>query len=79
VRLRPNSKVRDCSFSVSVPVYGGKPRRRSVYIATENTYDKERFQEALNRAVAMRKEAEVLYEREATKAKRAEAKLLKTA
>jgi hypothetical protein len=79
VRLRPNSKVRDCSFSVSVPVYGGKPRRRSVYIATENTYDQERFQEALNRAVTMRKEAEVLYEREATRAKRVDAKLLKTA
>ena len=77
VRLRPNSKVRDCSFSVSVPRYGEKARRRSVYIATENTYTKERFAAALERAVEMRKEAELVYERAATKAKRSDAKMLK--
>jgi hypothetical protein len=77
VRQRPNSQVRDCSFSVSVPMFGARPRRRSIYIATENTYSPERFQEALDRAVLMRKEAETIYERDATKAKRAAAKALK--
>ena len=77
VRLRPNSKVRDCSFSVSVPLYGAKPRRRSVYIATENTFTQERYQAALTRALEMRKAAEVKYEKDATKAKRLGAKVLK--
>ena len=67
------------SFSVSVPSYGAKPRRRSVYIATENTFTQERYQAALQRALAMRKEAEVQYEKDATKAKRVDAKILKAA
>jgi hypothetical protein len=79
VRLRPGSKVRDCSFSVSVPLYGAKPRRRSVYIATENTFTQERYQAALKRALAMRQEAELKYEKDSTKAKRTDAKILKAA
>lgn len=76
VRQRRGSAVRDCSLSISIPVYGGKARRRSVYIGTEQTYTPERFQAALDRAMAMRKQAEEVYQRAATKARRAAVKQL---
>jgi hypothetical protein len=71
------ARVRSCSFSVLLPQYGQPPRCSSVYIGTENTYSAERYQEALEKAVALRREAEEAYERAATKAKRADAKVLK--
>jgi hypothetical protein len=70
-------RVRSCSFSVLLPQYGKAPRCSSVYIGTENTFSLERRQEALDKAVAMRREAEEAYELAATKAKRAAAKVLK--
>ncbi len=76
VRQR-GGRVRSCSFSVLLPQYGQAPRCSSVYIGTENTYSVERYQEALEKAVAMRQEAESAYERAATRAKRAAAKVLK--
>jgi hypothetical protein len=77
VRVRRGGRVRDCSLSVSIPRFGDKPRRRSVYIGTENTYTVQRFEEALQRAMEMRSEAEEAYRRAATRAKRAEGKALK--
>jgi hypothetical protein len=77
VRQRKGSSVRDCSLSVSLPRFAGKPQRRSVYIGTENTYTIERYQEALARAVALREKAEEAYQRAATKERRAQAKVLK--
>lgn len=77
VRQRASSRVRDCSFAVSLPRFGGAPRGRSVYIGTENTYTVEKYQAALAKAVALREEAEEAYQRAATRAKRAEGKLLK--
>lgn len=77
VRQRASSRVRDCSFAVSLPRFGGAPRGRSVYIGTENTYTSERYQEALARAVALREKAEEAYQRAATKERRAQAKVLK--
>jgi hypothetical protein len=71
VRLRKGSKVHDCSFSVLQPRFGETPRRRSVYIGTENTYTIERYHAALEKAIALRESAERIYRREATKAKRA--------
>jgi hypothetical protein len=71
VRQRSRSKVRDCSLSVSLPRFGELPRRRSVYIGTENTYSIERYKLALAKAIALREQAEAAYQRAATKAKRA--------
>lgn len=77
VRQRAGTAVRSCSLSVLLPRFGQPPRCSSVYIGTENTYSVERYQAAVERAVAMRQEAEAAYERAATKARRAGAKLLK--
>jgi hypothetical protein len=77
VRKREGSAVRSCSLSVLLPRYGQPPRCSSVYIGTENTYTVERYLAALEKAVALRNEAEQLYEAAATKAKRAGAKALK--
>jgi hypothetical protein len=41
-----------------------------VYIASANTYTVARYNEALTKAVALRQEAEQLYQEEATRAKR---------
>ena len=77
VRQRAGSRVRDCSFAVTLPRFGETPLARSVYIGTENTYTVERYQEALVRAVALRGKAETAYQRAATKDKRAQAEVLK--
>ena len=53
------------------------PLARSVYIGTENTYTIERYQEALERAIALREKAEAAYQRAATKERRAQAQVLK--
>ncbi len=76
VRLRTGSKVHDCSFSVSLPRFGGTPKRSSVYIGTENTYSVEKYQAALAKAILMRGKAEAAYQRAATKAKRADGEWL---
>jgi hypothetical protein len=77
VRQRAGSRVRDCSFAVSLPNFGGTPRGRSVYIGTENTYTIEKYQAALAKAVELREKAEAAYQRAATRARRAEGKLLR--
>jgi hypothetical protein len=74
VRLRRGGRTRDCSLSVLIPRYGEKPRRRTIYIGTENTYTIERYHQALERAIEMRKAAEEAYERATTRAKRAAAR-----
>lgn len=76
VRQRAGARVRSCSFSVLLPRFGQPPRCSSVYIGTENTYTIERYQAALDKAVAMRRAAEQAYELATTKAKRADAKAL---
>ena len=72
--MRRGGKTRDCSLMVLIPRFGDKPRRRTIYIGTENTYTIERYNAALERAIEMRKEAEEAYEKATTKAKRAEAR-----
>ena len=76
VRLRSGAKVHDCSLSVSIPRFGQAPKRSSVYIGTENTYTVEKYQAALEKAILMRSKAEAVYQRAATKAKRAEGEWL---
>lgn len=77
VRQRAGAAVRSCSLSVLLPRFGQAPRCSSVYIGTENTYTVERYLAALEKAVALRREAELAYELAATKAKRAAAKALR--
>ncbi len=77
VRQRVGSRVRDCSFAVSLPRYGSRPVGRSVYIGTENAYSNDRYHDALTKAVELREKAEAIYQRAATKARREEAKVLK--
>ena len=77
VRLRRGGITRDCSLAVLIPRYGDKPLRRNVYIGTENTYNVERFEAALVRAIEMRAEAEEAYRVAATRAKRADARSYK--
>ena len=77
VRLRRGGRVRDCSLAVLVPQFGGTPRRRTIYIGTENTYTQERFAAALERAVEIRDGAVEAYHRAETRARRADANVLK--
>jgi hypothetical protein len=70
LRQRRGSSVQECSFSVNLPRYGDKPLRRSVYIASKNTYSQERYEAALATAIQLRKEAEEEYQKAATSAKR---------
>jgi hypothetical protein len=79
VRQRKGSRVRSCSFSVLLPRFGQAPRCSSIYIGTENTYTVERYQLALEKAIAMRREAELAYELATTKAKRADGRALRAA
>ena len=77
VRTRSSSSTRDCSLMVLIPRFGEKPRRRTVYIGTENTYTIERYEAALVRALEMRQAAELAYEKATTRAKRAAGRELK--
>lgn len=79
VRRRPGARVHEASFSVSVPRFGAPSQQRSIYIANENTWSDARYAQALARAVAIRAEAEQAYRRDATRAKRADARSLKPA
>jgi hypothetical protein len=77
VRMRRDSQTRDCSLMVLIPRFGDKPQRRTIYIGTENTYTLERYEKALEKAVAMRREAEEAYQKASTRAKRAAAREMK--
>jgi hypothetical protein len=77
VRQRRGGRVRDCSLAVLLPRFGQPAKRVNVYIGTENTYTPERFQAALERAVALRNEAVAAYEKASTRAMRAAGRALK--
>ena len=68
---RKGPRVAKYNFGIIIPRYGDKPTNKSVYIGTENTITDERFEEALAKAVDIRKKAEEAYQAAATKAKRA--------
>jgi len=77
LRERAGGRARDASLAVLLPRFGQTPVRRSVYIGTERTSTKAKFKAALERAKAMRAQAEESYRRAATRARRAEARELK--
>lgn len=70
IRTRANSSSRTASFSVLLPRFGGTPRCATVYIGSETNYTLRRYKQALAKAVALRKSAEVQYQEDATQAKR---------
>ena len=76
VRTRPGAKVSECNLLVSLPRYGEPPKRSTIYIGNENTYTVQRFEDALARAIKLREQAELTYRRDATRAKRADAKAM---
>ena len=73
-RLRKGSHTHDLSLGVLIPRFGQKPRHRTIYIGTENTYTRARFRAALARAIEMRTAAEEAYEKATTRARRAGAR-----
>lgn len=77
VRERAGGRARDCSLAVLLPRFGDTPLRRSVYIGTESTYTQTKMRAALKRAVAMRAQAEEVYRKAATRARRADARELR--
>ncbi|MBI5258197.1 MAG: hypothetical protein HY855_16960 [Burkholderiales bacterium] len=77
VRSRNGGRTRYCLFLVSIPRFGQKPRRASVYIGAESTYSLQRYDAALAKAMALREKAEQAYQQAATAAKRAEGRALK--
>jgi hypothetical protein len=74
VRSRSDGRTRDCSLAVLIPRFGDKPRRRTIYIGTENTYTVARYHAALQRAIEIRSAAVAAYELASTRAKRADAR-----
>ncbi|WP_395703101.1 hypothetical protein [Aquabacterium sp.] len=76
LRVRTGGSARYAIFLVSIPRFGEKPRRASVYIGSETTYTPERYEAALAKAMALREKAEKAYQRAATQAKRADARAL---
>ena len=70
-RTRKGRRVAEYNFGVTIPRFGDKPTNANVYIGTENTITDERYEEALAKAIDIRKKAERAYQSAATKAKRA--------
>ena len=77
VRTRAGSGARSANLSVLLPRFGDAPRCRTVYIGSESTYTREKYKAALAKAIALRQEAEVAYERAAARAKRKAAAQMK--
>ncbi len=77
IRRRGGTGTRIAEFSLTLPQFGSGPKRRTVYIGTENTYSLEKFNIALNKAIELRQAAELKYEVEATRQRRREARLYK--
>ncbi|MDB5814209.1 MAG: hypothetical protein JWM03_1948 [Rhodocyclales bacterium] len=70
IRSRPGWKARQAYFSVVLPRAGYAPGCATVYIANENTYTIEKYREALEKAMALREQAEQAYEIAMLKARR---------
>lgn len=58
------------NFGITIPRFGMKPTTRNVYIGTDNTITDQKIKNALEKAVAIRSEAERAYQAAATNAKR---------
>jgi hypothetical protein len=78
LRERRGGQSRYASLQVLLPRFGQKPLNRSVYIGSPSTYTAKRYKEALAKAIELRQQAEAAYRAEETKARRAEARALKS-
>lgn len=67
VLYRERSNIHECRLLVILPRFGKPSQRSSVYISTTNTYTADKFNKALQKAIAKREEALRLY-REAERA-----------
>ena len=69
-RTRKNRRAVEYNFGVTIPRFDAKPTTGNIYIGTENTITKERYKQALAKAVDMRAKAVKAYQAAKTKAKR---------
>lgn len=69
VRDRPG-RARTAELSVVLPQFGRRPRIKSIYIASENTYSLDKFRIAVARGQALREEAAQAYQQDAEKARK---------
>jgi len=74
VRTRSRSTARMVEFSIILPRHGQQPHRRTVYIGNENSYTSEKYNDALAKAIELRRVAEKAYQIDATQSRRAAAK-----
>jgi len=72
-RQRAGTGFTQYYLQVNYPVAGGKPVNRSVYIATENTLSREKYEQALAKAMALRTSGVRKFKLATTKARRHEA------
>lgn len=70
IRSRPGRRSRVVELSVNLPRFAQPPKRRSVYIGTEQAFTQQRFDAALAKAIALRTQAEQAYQAEATRHRR---------
>jgi hypothetical protein len=73
VRRRKGKNVSEYYLQVTYPIAGAKPANKSVYIATENTLTREKYDAALAKAIAMRETAVRKFKLATTKAQREKA------
>jgi hypothetical protein len=67
---RKGRRYAEISFQVTIPRFGEKPKMKTVYIATENSFTQKRFNAALQKAIDIRNKAVDAYKRAATEDKR---------
>jgi hypothetical protein len=79
VRTRRNAGTRVAVLSVLLPQFGKRPKCTTIHIGSEKTYTPRRFKDAVARAIELRREAERVYEQEATRARRREGAALRAA
>ena len=70
IYTRKGKAVPELNLGVSIPRFGKSPTNKNVYIGTETTATDERFQQALEKAIAIREAAVEKYKQDATNAKR---------
>ena len=73
IRHRPGRNSAQYYLQITFPIAGGKPFNTSVYIATENTLNKEKFDMALAKAISLRDSGVRKFKVAATKLKREQA------
>ena len=71
-RVRAGRGVTQHYLQVTFPMFGGKPVNRSIYIATEATLTKEKYDQAMEKAIALRASGVRKFKLASTKVQRGE-------